>query len=299
MLDFRPGDSISQYRSYFVYQKQDAAARGVSEVEQFNQSMCKRSSGATMSCTSCHDPHFSPTQQERVQFYQAKCLSCHSGKEFRTDHHPDNPDCTSCHMPRIGAQNTPHVSWTDHRILRYTPSGPAANDIDTGTTLLPVFSPASTDRDLAMAYYTGLLEGNAALVTTAYDQLSAIKKQLSGDRDALDALGVLSAQQGDLSQATDLFKQVLAMDRDNLIASTNLGTLMAKKGNFRQAIELWSPIYQNNQDFIGLAKNLARVKCAMGDIAETRTVLVQALQYSPGSTDVRHMLDSLPSCESH
>jgi Flp pilus assembly protein TadD len=150
-----------------------------------------------------------------------------------------------------------------------------------------------------MAYYTGLLEGNAALVTTAYGQLSAIKKQLSGDRDALDALGVLSAQQGDLSQATDLFKQVLAMDRDNLIASTNLGTLMAKKGNFGQAIELWSPIYQNNQDFIGLAKNLARVKCAMGDIAETRTVLVQALQYSPGSTDVRHMLDSLPSCESH
>lgn len=297
MLDFRPGDSISEFRSYFIYEKHDAAARGVSEVEQFNQSMCKRSSGPGMSCTTCHDPHFSPTQQERIQFYRAKCLSCHTGEKFRKDHHPDNPDCMSCHMPRTGAQNTPHVSWTDHRILKLLPNGLGLNDIVTDTTLRPVFSPSSTDRDLAIAYYREVLEGNTGLASRAYDHLAALKKQLDGDRDALDALGVLSAQRGELAQATDLFKQVLDIDKDNLIASTNLGTLMAKAGNYKQAIELWSSISESNQDLIELTENLARLKCAMGDVVGARQSLLRAVEYSPGSADLQHMLDNLQSCK--
>jgi predicted CXXCH cytochrome family protein len=297
MFDFKPGNSIGQYRTYFVYQKQDAAARGVSEVEQFNQSMCKRSSGPAMSCVNCHDPHFSPAPEQRVLFYRAKCLTCHTGQVFQKDHHPDNPDCTSCHMPRTGAQNTPHVAWTDHRILKLPATAAATTDIASSDTLLPVLSPSATERDLAMAYYKGLLAGNAALETKAYGQLSALQKQLASDRDALDALGVLSAQHGELAQATDDFKQVLALDKNNLIASSNLGTLMAKAGNLRGAIDLWDTVSERNQDIVGLSKNVARLKCMTGDIAGARSTLLRALQYSPSSADMQHMLEDLPACE--
>ena len=118
VVDFKPGDSIAGYLSYFVYASAGATARGVTDVEQLSTSMCRRISGDKMSCTSCHDLHYSPAASERVALYRGKCLACHSAPAFTTSHHPENPDCTSCHMPRSTAQNIPHVAWTDHRILR-------------------------------------------------------------------------------------------------------------------------------------------------------------------------------------
>ena len=110
-LDYRPGDSISRYLSFFVYNQAGANARGVSEVEQFAASHCKRASGDSMSCTNCHDPHSVPLPDERVSYYRAKCLTCHGagqqGTAFAATHHPVNPDCTSCHMPRNAAENIP------------------------------------------------------------------------------------------------------------------------------------------------------------------------------------------------
>ncbi len=299
IFDFKPGESIEQYRTYFIYQKQDTAARGVSEVEQFNQSRCKRTSGASMSCSSCHNPHFSPSPQERVQFYRAKCLACHTGTAFEKSHHADVPDCTSCHMPKTGAQNTPHVAWTDHRILKLPSSLLQSIDVATSNTLVPTLSPSMSERDLAMAYYRARMEGNAAAETKAYTSLAALKSQLAGDKDALDALGILSAQRGDLVQATELFNEVLSLKQDDLIASTNLGTILAKSGNLNKAIQVWQPISTRNPDMIGLTKNLALVKCTTGDVAGARESLLEGLEYSPGSLDLQHMLKSLPSCTMH
>ena len=62
-LDYRPGDSISDYLAFYVYSGNNLTARGVSEVEQLAESTCKRMSGDKMSCTSCHDPHFTPAPE--------------------------------------------------------------------------------------------------------------------------------------------------------------------------------------------------------------------------------------------
>ena len=296
MFDFKPGESISKYRSYFVYQKQDAAARGVSEVEQFNESTCKRKSGGAMSCTSCHDPHVSPTAEQRVQFYRMKCLACHTGPMFAKEHHPENLDCTSCHMQRLGAGNTPHVAWTDHRILRVPESAKLKLDVASSTTLLPILSPASTERDVGLAYYKGLLEGNASLESKAFQQLDGLKKQLSSDPDALNALGVLSEERGDFIEASGFFKQVLSLDKTNLIAASNLGTLLAKAGQLRDAIAVWEPVAARNQDVVGLTRNLALVKCSAGDVEGARALLQQGLQYSPESISLRQLLANLPKC---
>ena len=52
----------------------------------------------------------SPPEAERVAFYRGKCLACHSAPAFAETHFPATPDCTSCHMPRSGAIDTPHVA---------------------------------------------------------------------------------------------------------------------------------------------------------------------------------------------
>ncbi len=300
-LDFKAGDPISDYLAYFVYSGQGATKRGVSEVEQLSLSRCKQTSGDAMSCMSCHDPHYTPTgPREQAAFYRKKCLACHTGAAFATAHHAENPDCTSCHMPRTGAENIPHVAWTDHRILKY-PETPASKDNTTanpaaGDTLVPVFSPGSTSRDMALAYYNGWLDGNVGLQQKAYEGLEAIKPQLSGDKDALAALGILSEERGDSRQAQELFQEVLNLDPSNLTAISNLGTLLAKSGDLRGAISLWRPAFERNEDVVGLAKNLAQVECIAGDTAAARATLQKTLQYSPGLRDVRQMLARLPAC---
>jgi predicted CXXCH cytochrome family protein len=300
-LDFKPGDPISDYLAYFVYIGEGATRRGVSEVEQLSLSRCKQTSGDAMSCMSCHDPHDTPGPGEQAAFYRKKCLACHTGAAFAAEHHAENPDCTSCHMKRTGAENIPHVAWTDHRILKY-PEAPAppndttASPTVAGETLVPVFSPGTTTRDLALAYYSGLLDGTFRLQQKVYEGLEAIKPELSGDKDALAALGILSEERGDYKQARELLQEVLKLDPDNLTAVSNLGTLLAKSGDLQGAISLWRPAFERNQDVAGLAKNLAQVECIAGDTAAARTTLQKTLQYNPGLRDVRQMLTRLPAC---
>ena len=294
-LDFKVGDPISDYLAYFVYSGQRATKRGVSEVEQLSLSMCKRTSGEAMSCMSCHDPHYTPRPQEQAAFYRKKCLACHTGATLAA-HHPENPDCTSCHMTRTGAENIPHVAWTDHRILKYPEASDATASPSAADTLVPVFSPGATRRDTALAYYKGLLEGNFGLQQKAYEELEAIKPELPGDKDALAALGILSEKRGDYKQAQELFQEILKIDPRNLIAISNLGTLLAKSGDLQGAVSLWRPAFERNEDVAGLAKNLAQVECMVGDAAAARITLQKTLQYSPGLRDVRQMLARLPAC---
>ncbi|HYK37765.1 multiheme c-type cytochrome [Alloacidobacterium sp.] len=297
-IDYKPGDSISDYLSYFVYQGKDLTRRGVSEVEQLNMSMCKRASGDKMSCTSCHDPHYRPAPQERAAFYRSKCLACHSDASFVTTHHPENPDCTSCHMPRTGAENIPHVAWTDHRIRKIPDAaGDSIKDLGEGQTLTPIFSPKATKRDLALAYYMAVLEGNFAVQQQAYQSLEDIRSEISGDKETLNALGIVSEKRGDYKQATDAFAQVVKLDPLNLTALSNLGTLRAKSGDLKGAIDLWRPTFERNEDVVGLAKNLAQVECMTGDVASARATLQKTLEYNPGLKDVEEILARLPSCE--
>ena len=293
-LDFKPGDSISDYVAYFVYAGQAATKRGVSEVEQLSLSKCKRTSGDAMSCMSCHDPHYTPDgAKEKAVFYRKKCLACHTGTTFATAHHPENPDCVSCHMPRTGAENIAHVAWTDHRILK---APEPAEKPSLGDTLVPVFSPGATQRDVALAYYKSLLEGNVAVQQKAFERLEGVKPELSGDDAAQVALGIIVEGRGDLKQAQELFQNVLKRDPVNLIAISNLGTLLAKSGDLQAAISLWRPAFDRNEDVVGLAKNLARVQCAAGDSAGARATLQKTLQYSPGIRDIRQLMTQLQDC---
>lgn len=299
-LNYRPGESISTYLAYYIRSSQNLRTRGVSEVEQLSQSTCKRISGDKMSCMSCHDPHFTPGPDKRVAFYRGKCLACHAEPAFAASHHPENQDCTSCHMQRTGAENIPHVAWTDHRILRLPEStSPLAHQTG-GGELVPIFSPNSTKRDLAMAEYKLLLEGDQSFEGTAWEQLTQLGDSIANDKEALDARGNMSAERGDLHGAEQAFWRVLALDPADLTALSNLGILLAKQGNLPQATQLLNRAFDNNNNISGLAMNLARVECAAGDAAAARATLQTALVYSPGLEDLRrlqeHIKDQTSDC---
>jgi predicted CXXCH cytochrome family protein len=294
-LDYHPGDSISDYLAFYVYSGNNMTARGVSEVEQFAQSTCKRMSGDKMSCTSCHDPHFTPVPEQRASFFRAKCVACHNQPQFAASHHPENPDCTSCHMRHTGAENIPHVAWTDHRILRL-PAPPNAAEHPESAELSPVLSPGATRRDLAMAYYQAFLEGNQSVEPKAWKLLQEQRNAIGNDEMALDAFGNLSGERGDNQAAEAAFQQVLKLDARDLTALSNLGILRAKQGNLPAAISLLQSAFDANKDVAGLALNLARVQCMAGDATGARATVEAALVYAPGLEDLLRMRDQMSGC---
>ena len=282
-LDYTPGQSISEYLSFFVFRAKDSLSRGVSETEQFSASQCKQVSGDAMSCTSCHDPHTSPSAQERVAFYRAKCLACHAPALFSTTHHSETPDCTRCHMPQSTARNIPHVAWTDHRILRrpeVAPANPSA--LQTGQGLIAVFSPNADQRDAAVAAYLAVVRGKSRDTQGALGKLEQVYAQGDRDPQVLEGLGVLSGLSGNAAESEQRLRELLTLQSLDITAISDLGVLMARKGKMGDAVSLWRPALARNRDITGLALNLAAAQCRTGDAAGARTTIRDTLRFSPG-----------------
>jgi predicted CXXCH cytochrome family protein len=295
-LNYRPGEPVSSYLAYYVYAGTSVTSRGVSEIEQFAQSTCKRVSGDKMSCTSCHDPHFTPDASQHTAFFRSRCLSCHNRPEFANSHHPEQQDCTGCHMQTTGAQNIPHVAWTDHRILR-VPERPGPLRAEDGKgQLTPIFSPDATKRDLAMAYYKAMLEGDQSLEPRVWNQLTDQRNAINDDPEALNAFGILNAERGESKAAELVFRRVLELVPDDLTALSNLGTLLAQKGRLKEAISTLQPAFDRNPDMPGLATNLARVECAAGDAAAAKHTLESTLVYNPDLQKVQRLLAEMSKC---
>jgi tetratricopeptide (TPR) repeat protein len=295
-LDYRPGEAISTYLAYYVRAEANLTDRAVSEVEQLSQSTCKRVSGERMSCMSCHDPHYSPDASHRIAFFRGRCLQCHNQPSFAKSHHPENPDCTACHMPRTGARNVLHVAWTDHRILKKADGANAKSGTTENRELTPVFSPGATRRDEAMANYQALMEGDRTREPVVWEQLTALRDGLANDKAALNALGNISAERGDLEKAEQSYRRVLTIDSTDLTALSNLGVLLAKEGKLKESVALLREAFDRNQDIPALAKNLARVQCMAGDATAAHSTLTTAIVYCPGVADVRALLSQMGNC---
>ena len=295
-LNYRPGESISTYLAFYVHTGANLTDRAVSEVEQLSQSTCKRASGDRMSCMSCHDPHYTPDASYRVTFFRGKCLGCHNEPQFAATHHPENQDCTSCHMPRSGARNVLHVAWTDHRIRKQPAVLSSESDAPQSGELAPIFSPGASKRDLAMAHYQELLAGQRAMEPIVWKELSDLSDEVTNDMDALNALGNVSAERKDYATAERSFRRVLELDAADLTALSNLGILLAKEGKLKESTAMLQSAFERNQDVPGLAKNLARVQCIAGDGEGARATLKTALLYGPGLDDVNQLLGELGDC---
>jgi tetratricopeptide (TPR) repeat protein len=304
VYEFRPGDQLSDYVRYFLLVNAQGSGLGaVSQVEAFAQSECKKKSGDAMSCTSCHNPHQSPSAEDRVAFYRGKCLACH-GAAFATKHHPDRPDCAACHMPASASTDVAHTQVTDHRIPRRPEVSPQLLQSPEKTSSLPglvlphlvPFPDTKTDpdlRDLALAWDSIVESGMSVAEPQANELLAKAVKQLPDDPALLSALAYAEQRRGSTDHARELYKKALALDSSLVDAATNLGVIEAQAGDLQDAVKLWQNAFQRAPARSSIGLNLARTYCAAGKFAKARTFTLRTLEFNPDLASARKLLQTL------
>lgn len=283
--DFKPGDNLFDYALFFVYRSGDGSeGRAVSQWEALLKSECKEKSGDRMTCTTCHDPHGSPPPEERVAFYRKRCLACHDQPEFARDHHPENLDCTACHMARPPSNDIAHEQVTDHWIRKRV----TQNRLPLAKTgeLVTVGGFTADDRDLGLAYAQMVARGDQGSTLRAVDLLRKVEKQTNGapgDHELHTQLGFLDQLDGETADSAVEYREALTSDGFDSVAAGNLAVIEARSHQYAEAISLWRSVFDHDPAQIEAGMNLAIVECVSGrrDLAED--TLRRVLLFEPDS----------------
>jgi predicted CXXCH cytochrome family protein len=236
-FDYRPGLPFHLFMSEFVKPpEQSGDFKFVGSVEQMYASRCFQNSRGEnkMGCTSCHDPHAVPSQQEKAAFYRRRCLNCHQdGRDEAdarkakscslpvADRREKADSCTACHMQKTGS-NVNHIAITDHRILRRPDrSRPTEDWPRPGPMPLVHFhrdvsgEDLEVERDRAIALVRladSQRDGEVGrwLTELALPRLESALKRDEEDWPAWEAKGSALWFQGRLEEAEACFQKVLA-----------------------------------------------------------------------------------------
>lgn len=285
---FQPGDDLFDYAAYFEDgRKAGAAGRATSQWESLLESACKRASGDRLTCTTCHDPHSSPSAEERVSYYRSRCLSCHTG--FSANHHADNPDCASCHMPRQDTEDIAHEQVTDHRIQI---AGKAFANPLSSDELVAIGGVHPDARDEGIAWAQLAFRGDRAAGERALKLL--LQAESSDPRQASDAelhmeLGFLQQAGGNRDRARLEYQKALQANPFQETAAGDLAVLNAQQGDFAAALPLWQRVFQHDPGSTAAGIDLAIAQCRLGQSGAAAQTLRRVLLFSPDSSAARNL----------
>ncbi len=284
LAEFQPGDRLSDVALYFVRASQaGGGARATSQYEALLQSACKRASGDRLTCTTCHDPHRDPGPSERVAFYRARCLSCHTAPAL-TAHHPEQPDCAACHMPSRDTTDISHEQVTDHNIQ----SRPARQDRTAKSSeLVTVGGVLASDRDMGMAYAQMAQRGDRGAGKRAFDLLKKAEITGSADEQLSLHLAFLYQMSGNPTQARVEYERVLQANPYDPAALSNLAVLLASSGQVSRAATLLQRLLDVDPSQTAAGMNLARVQCGTGQANAAKETVMRLRTFNPDAPSVR------------
>ena len=293
---FVPGEDLADSVTYFV--KATAVAgggRAASQWEALLRSRCKIASGDKMTCTTCHDPHGSPSEAERVSFYRAKCVSCHSDRRIAVEHHPEQPDCALCHMPTRKTADISHEQTVDHDIRRRPTSPPEgglrlASLGESVNTLVPVGTATAGDREFGLAYAQVAQSGDPEARGLALQLLRKAEGDGAADAELHAQLGLMEQLAGQLGRAHEEYDKALAVDANNSTALGNEAVLEASAGKTAVAMRLLQRAVQNDPAQVAAGLNLVFIECAVGQKQQAAERLATVRRFSPDNPVLRRFL---------
>ncbi len=309
MTDFRPSLNLADFRTDYVHDKPDNSMKVVGHVEQMRRSVCYEQS-ETLTCTTCHNPHGTPTEESKVEYFRQKCLECHaadscgiSANVRKKSSRQDN--CVVCHMPQ-SKTNIPHFAFTHHRIgLHGLDQDNSESDIPMTAELVPLSDTSHLDeidqvRGLGLAYLELSDKQSSQLAFREY-RLRANRLLESALADGMHdtevdaALARLCWERNNLPLAIRLAEDALRDSGPSNSAANALfilGDSHFQQQNLRHAATFFGALTKRrrqSEDWVLLGV----CHQSSGDIHQAIDALEHAAAISPDRPDVHLMLTSL------
>jgi len=228
-------DTFTIYRNVLPPGSPSGTFKVISHVEQLALSSCARNSGGRLWCGTCHDPHDPPVQP--LQYYRARCLSCHAANFPVSPHPARDSDCVGCHMPRRNAPDGGHTVFTDHRIQRRPTNEP---DLPPGIAIAAWREP-SLDlqrRNLGIADIdVGMQRHSSALIIQGYQYLADVQQQFTNDSDFFKWIGSALLAGNQTADAKIAFDRALQLDPDSALAEAAAAGPYIQNGDVADATQ--------------------------------------------------------------
>ena len=271
-FSYDPSEPLGDYMVHFDHEDRapwNEKFEVVSAPYRMMQSPCFLKSKGRLTCTTCHNPHERPSQND------APCRACHESSHARKAEAKQN--CIPCHMSRRSPEDAKLTTFTDHRISRRPETRPGP---DLGTYSGPVRVywpggqemalfrdlvnrrdaegplPANAEALLFLADRTGVASLYAAVTRTDpkllggwrglarakfpdLDSIAAGVNRFPKDPFLLTLQGDALRMAGKLEDAERVSRAAIAADPDQPEPYINLGVLLAQQGRLEEAIALF------------------------------------------------------------
>ena len=314
-FDFRPGQPLEDCLLIMVQGERvddRGRTRPVSQVEQMRSSACFQKSAGKLGCISCHDPHESPAEEQRVEYYRGRCLDCHADRgcslpAAEQSAAPANGSCMHCHMPRLETKDVAHTSLTDHRVMK-KPDRAALPDVELSVDELKLFDGAEDRvdaREVRRARAIMMLERaerkrdnvQAARVHDLLvprwmsdDDLEKIADLLGYDMHALGALGQAFQIMDQRALSVKCWNEALRVHPQSEVLLARLGDLYQEEKNWKPALTHFDRALEINPHASIYHGRRAYVLGHLGRREEGAAAAERALELDPTLTQVREWL---------
>jgi|GEM_PF-788013 len=293
-FDYRPGKLLESHRSVYFPEKTRKDVFEVADAAQrMELSRCFTNSNGTMTCITCHDPHYS-IKTFTIEHYTNKCLTCHLSEKLPGNNarhsHRKTDNCISCHMNSTGTDNTLHgVTTTDHWIR----IDEEKTFIDWSTLrqpseLRPLISlvpdvdakDMSTELRKGVAYfdYYKEHERREAYLDSALTNLTKSLKRTKNKAAAYFYLGEIHFELEQYSQALQMFKQAIVHQPNDSDAYFKLGKTFSATGNFEMAIKNFRRATQLKPEEPAYLENLGMALAKVDKYEEASAILERSLR---------------------
>jgi hypothetical protein len=295
LAQFIPGDNLSDIAVYFVRaSQQTGGARATSQYEALLHSACRRAAGDKLTCTTCHDPHYDPPAAERVQYFRARCLTCHSTPAIATNHFPNQPDCAQCHMPSRSTVDISHEQVTDHDIEARPHTAIALIDL-AREDLVPVGNfPAGSEptaREYGLAYAQSAARHLPGAAEQALRLLTKAAQSGASDEELNVRLAYLNQLSGNTQQARTFYAKTLEVNPYEPTALANLAVIDASSGHLPEAIHLLERLTSADPSQTAAGLNLAFIECKLGHRADALALIQRLALFNPDDPNLRAFTD--------
>ncbi len=245
-FSFQPGQALAGFLLNFDHAPgtgHDEKFEIVSSAYRLRKSACFNK--ATMTCTTCHNPHKAPRGEAAERHYNGVCRQCHTtvfNRQVSAGKHTGLSNCIECHMPRRRTEDVIHVAMTDHLIQRQRPPG---------DLLAARQETREAYRGPVVPYYPVALprtaEGELYLAVAQVKQSSNLKAGIAQLRRAIETyrparaewyieLGDSLEADGQRAAALAQYREAARRDPRSGFSLLRLGTSLRKSGRAAEAV---------------------------------------------------------------